>query len=410
MKHNIFHCICFVFVIACNSCAENPNRVNFIIPTNDRKILIPVQLNDSIIAQYMTFDTGFYDGAFILDSTFVASHRVLNNFNIPPDTLRTGSGWGFNRVLDLKYNTDQTVKIGNTALTYHAIEIANWKSAMYNDNTDGLFNIPQNDTTHIWELNFEHSYLEIHPATNFRMPENCFLISMERHADEKLGVSNSFSIKIPMQIQYADGDTLTINSWFGIDTGMAWDIVLSRPDALKFLNKKDDAIWTQYLGDYYYRHYWVNAVLFDQFRVDSLRIYRFDNLHFSMGNLIGTNFLKRFNVFFDMKHKQLGLQPIKNFQRVINPDYRRFHYSAPKNSKGKYIVTKLADYESNYYKGAGLQLGDEIVAVNDTLYKNITYKQKDEFYKEDTLILDIIREGKPLKIVVPVNKNEEQGD
>lgn len=115
-------------------------------------------------------------------------------------------------------------------------------------------------------------------------------------------------------------------------------------------------------------------------------------------------------MFIDRKNWQIGLQPIKNFQRIVNPLGRRFHYSAPKNSEGKYIVTKIADYKDNYYKTAGLQEGDEIIAINDKLFKDITHEENREFYKTDTLVLDIIRDGESLKIVVPVDKNEKQGD
>lgn len=65
-------------------------------------------------------------------------------------------------------------------------------------------------------------------------------------------------------------------------------------------------------------------------------------------------FLKRFNVFFDMKSQRLGLQPIKNYERVVNPRKKRFHMSSRMNSHGKIIITKIADYESNYIKKAGL--------------------------------------------------------
>jgi hypothetical protein len=196
------------------------------------------------------------------------------------------------------------------------------------------------------------------------------------------------------------------------DTGMAWDFMLIRPtkEDLEFLNKREDAVWTEYL-DGYNKYYTVSATLFDNFVMDSLRIYTIDKPYRVNGRcLIGQNFLKRFNVFFDMKNRQVGLQPIKNFQRVVNPNHRRFHYSTKPSPEGKFIVTMVADYKDNYYKTAGLQQGDEIVAINGKLYKDITYEEKSEFHKQDTLLFDIIRKGQTLKLVVPVDKNEEQGD
>lgn len=51
-----------------------------------------------------------------------------------------------------------------------------------------------------------------------------------------------------------------------------------------------------------------------------------------------------------MKSQRLGLQPINNYERVVNPRKKRFHMSSCMNSHGKIIITKIADYESNYIK------------------------------------------------------------
>jgi hypothetical protein len=399
---NSFFIYLFLFLASIFSrCAENANRVYFSINPNDRKIILPVHLNDSITAN-LAFDTGWYDTAIFLDSAFVAAHPSLVP-NTLPDTSQAGSSWANYSVPNLVYNTSQTAKIGTTKLIYNGLQIFNWKKALQTNDSEGVFNIPKNDTTHVWEWNFENNYLEIHPTENFKMPENCFLFSLEGNGPHY--------IQFPLQIKCSDGDTLTISRSYLVDMGMPWDIAIKySAKELKFFNQRDDAVWTRY-RDRYFRHYTVNATLFDNFTMDSLRIYTFDYPDGVPSKyLIGQNFLKRFNVFFDLKNHQIGLQPIKKFHRIVNPLARRFYYSAPPTPNGKYIVTILGNYKNNYYKTAGLQIGDEIIAINETHFKDITRKEHDEFYKEDTLILDIIREGKPLKIVVPVDKNEEQGD
>ena len=70
----------------------------------------------------------------------------------------------------------------------------------------------------------------------------------------------------------------------------------------------------------------------------------------------------------------------------------------------------VADYKDNYYKAAGLQKGDEIVRVNGKPYKDITRDERRDFYKKETLLFEIIRKEKPLKIIVKVDKDEKQGD
>jgi hypothetical protein len=400
-KGILYYLFFLIFTSIINGCTDNSNRVYFTINPANRTITVPLLLNDSITAN-MIFDTG---GSFILDSLLVAAHPSLSH-GIISAVYQTGTAWSDSSLYtsSLRYNNDTTtIKVGSTILTDKSKNIENWRKVMQNDDSDGLFNIPTEDTTHVWELNFEYNYLEINAVKDFKMPRNCILCPM---------MEENFNIQIPMQITCSDGDTITINGTFFIDTGMAWDMAFLHPDKKEseFFNKRDDAIWTQYL-DEYNRHYTVSATLFDDFSVDSLRIYTFSN-PFKVGAkyLIGQNFLKRFNVFFDMKNRQIGLQPIKNFRRIVNPNHRRFHFSTDKTPEGKFIVKTVADYRDNYYKTAGMQEGDEIIAVNDMPYKDISFKEKSEFYTKDTLIYDIIRNGSLLKIVVPVNKDEEQGD
>lgn len=121
-------------------------------------------------------------------------------------------------------------------------------------------------------------------------------------------------------------------------------------------------------------------------------------------------FLKRFNVFFDMKSQRLGLQPIKNYERVVNPRKKRFHMSSRMNSHGKIIITKIADYEGNYVKESGLLEGDEIIAINEIPIKMISLEEDAELSRQDTLIYDIVRQGKSYKIPVVIDKKEVQGD
>ena len=384
----------------------NPGRIPFTINPTDRKIVLPVQLNDSITAN-LAWDTGAALGTFKLDSTFCAIHSSITA-NILPDTiLPTGSAWAAFRVSTSIYNASPIVKIGNTNMNYSWMMVYDWKRYMGSPETDGLFNIPRNDTTHVWELNFEHNYLEIHSTQDFIMPKDCFVAPLVKDKNNPY----PFNIQLPIQIRCKDGDTLTLNRTFLIDTGMPQDIALMhRADELKFFNEQENAVWTMdAIG--YFRSYTVNATLFNCMEIDSLRIYTFDHAnHVRCNYLIGLNFLKRFNVFFDLKHQQIGLQPIKNFQRVIDPLYRRFHMSHPMNSEGKFIVTKVADYKENYAKIGGMKEGDEVIAINGVLCKEITNETDRDIQKQDTLVYDILRKGKPMKIVMPKDKNEVQGD
>ncbi len=406
MKTSFLKCF-YLFLIwanaGCNSNSGNINRVYFNINSEDRKIVIPVQLNDSLTVN-LSFDTGGGGGTFSLDSTFCSVHQSIVP-NTHPMCGQSGSAWSTDRIPVYGYDADHIVKIGNTGLTYNRTNIWNYKKHMNTTSSDGLFNIPQNDTTHVWELNFEHNYLEIHSASDFKMPKDCFVLPMTK------GVSNNPNVQLTFKIKCTDGDTLTLKRTFLIDTGAPWDISLTNNvEEVSFFNKKEDAVWLGFL-DSYIRYYTVGATVFNNYNIDSLRIYTFDYpSDVKVGYVIGLNFLKRFNLFFDLKNKQLGLQPLNSFHRVINPTYRRFHLSTYVTPQGKIVVKTVGNYKGNYYKTAGFQEGDEMVAVNGKPCRSVTYEDKTKFLKQDSLVYDIIRKEKPMKIIVHVDKDEKQGD
>ncbi len=404
-------CSVFLFFIICVSCGypqqyteiiNGGGKVYFCINPKDRQIVLPVQLNDSITAR-LGFDTG---GQFVLDSMFCATHSSIKHRLFSDAQLRNGSGWANFLVTCSIYSNAPIVRVGKVSLKYDVTQIMNWKWYM-NSSSEGMFNIPPNDTMHVWELNFEHNYMEIHLAQNYRMPDNSLIFPLVR----KKEYPNLLYVRLPIKMECASSDTLMINRMFMIDTGMAWDIVLMQEaNEFSFFNKQEDVVWTKYLNRYH-RYCPVDAILADTLRMDSLRVYTFDFINRAPSNyLIGQNFLKRFNVFFDMKSQRLGLQPINNYKRVVNPRKKRFHMSSRMNSHGKIIITKIADYKGNYVKESGLLEGDEIIAINEIPIKMISMEEDAELSRQDTLVYDIVRQGKSYKIPVVIDRNEVQGD
>jgi hypothetical protein len=356
-------CILAGIIVACN---KNSNRVT--INPENRQLIVPVQLNDSVTSN-MVFDTGY--GVFTLDSSFCVSHNIdLDN---PDAKTLTGSAWTDKSSPGFVYHKHQDIKIGNVELTYPELRVYSWNKYINSNDSDGILGVPPQDTTHVWELNFEHNYLEIHKASSFRMPKTSFVLPIELEEGYQ---GYSFYVKLPMFIKCANGDTLAMNHTYYIDTGMFNGVAVIFPsNEWEFFNKKEDAVWTQDSGrSRYSRHYTVSATLFDSLVLDSLRIYTVDDSQIKFCKyLLGLNFLKRFNVFFDLKNRRIGLQPINNFQRIVNPLCRRFHYSTIKTQDGKTIVSKVADYTSNYFRTAGLKEGDEIIAINGISYSNYSY-------------------------------------
>lgn len=395
-----------IFISACIlvSCIETPkeqndNRVYFEINPENRQIILPVQLNDSISAN-LWFDTG---GQFVLDAAFFTAHPSLVPNSEPVIDPKFGSAWSFYRDSAWVYYDDiPKMKLGKFELEeFSRMTAFSWKQHYNTEDSDGMFNIPANDTTNVWEFNFDLNYVEIH-TENFEMPENSFVTPL----------LPNYYVQLPLKVRFADGDTINLNHHFFVDLGMPYDIVLMhRAEELEFFNRKEDAVWTETSSPGgYHRHYTVDAVLFDDFPLDSVRIYTFDHPNdISANYLVGLNFLKRFNLFFDMNNREVGLQPIENYQRVVNPNHRRFHFSTYLTPDGRWKVRKVADYPGNYYREAGIKEEDVLITVNDIPMKDIMNKGNPEIIY-DTLIFDILRGGEPLKIVVPIDKNEVQGD
>lgn len=334
-------------IYACQQKVEiNENKSYFNIDPKDRQIVLSVSLNDSIKAR-LGFDTGGY---LILDSSFCATHPDVMHNLIPDTILQSGSGWTKSTVSSFIYNNAPTVKIGDKKMMYDGVKIYNWKKYMNTTNSEGIINIPYNDSTYVWELNFEHGYMEIHTAYDFKIPQNSFIFPLVK----KKEYPSLLYVKLPIKVKSSDNTTMTMKRLFMIDTGMAWDMVLmSKAEEFAFFNKQENTVWTKYLRSYH-RYCTVDATLSDSFDIDSLRIYTFDNINIGPSHyLIGQNFLKRFNVFFDMKHRQLGLQPVSNFRRIINPLHRRFHLSVEMNSQKNGLLPKWLIVKETIIKTQG---------------------------------------------------------
>ncbi len=365
--NGLIKCIVFLFLQATvlGSCTKiskgnkRDARTYFTIDSLDRKIVLPVLFNDSIVSN-LAFDSGASLGAFIVDSTFCSAHSSILS-NLSPDTIAPyGCAWSVLRMPASMYTIVPTIKVGNSNLIYDKMLVYNWRDYMGGTQSDGLFNIPQNDTVNIWEFNFEHNYMVIHSFQDFIMPKNCILIPFVRGNDK----SSLFYVNLPLNIRCADGDTLMLTHTYLVDTGMPQDIALmAQASELSFFSKKKNAVWTQAPSGYY-SHHNVNVTLFSGIQLDSLRISR----------------------------------------------KKRFHMSSRMNSHGKIIITKIADYEGNYVKESGLLEGDEIIAINEIPIKMISLEEDAELSRQDTLIYDIVRQGKSYKIPVVIDKKEVQGD
>jgi hypothetical protein len=394
-----------ILFLAC-SCAGNqpaqltveeqyPNRLYFSINSSTNKIIVPVHLNDSIVANLM-FDTGVAAGL-ILDSTFFFTYCPLPH--VQPVKFQADFSLVGTILSGLTYHINTLAKIGQTIERYDSLSVLNLQKVLNNIPVNGIFSIPTTDTSHVWELNFENNYLEIHPAEDFQLPAACILSPIVEAYHEK------YCMQIPLQLIYGN-DTLQTDGVYIIDTGNFYnDVILTPPaEAIDFLNGYDNDIWFAFGKNGIQRNI-VQAIAWNDFAIDTLHLYTFYQRE-GFRN-IGINFLKRFNVFFDLRKRQIGLQPIKYARLAQFSEV--FHYSIDSRptQAGNYRINSMGDYKTNYYRTAGLQVGDEIVSVNGIPYKNYKKTMHGEITYSDLpaqsnfLIYEIIRSGKRIMIAVP---------
>jgi hypothetical protein len=405
-----------ILLFAASACANNqtptdtigklhPNRLSFSFDSVTYQILIPIQI-DSIIANLM-FDTG-EDVDLLLDSTFVFTHGFFSRFQ-PNATRRNYPLMRKFNIPASLYDTTLSLKVGETVVEcgpviVQPLDLKTISGVAIN----GIFNIPKEDTTHVWELNFEKNYLEIHPTDCFIMPEGCMIFPVLKFGSE----SNKLYIQIPLQLVY-DKDTLKSNYTYLMDTGMSYDMILGSPaEEITYFKNHGDWIWYSGNGNDIFWKNTLKAIAWDDTIIDTLEVYSSTEDHLSQIRDIGINLLKRFNVFFNMKTLQVGLQPIK-YQRLKNTlgGVLYFYVDTLPTPQGNYKITFIPHFKDNYYEAAGLRLGDEIVSYNGYLYRDIVQRKvrpDNVIARSDTLIFEILRNGQPIQIIVPIPEDKRK--
>ena len=176
----------------------DPNKAYFEIDSLTKIMTLPVIINDTIPAK-MGFDTGATLNSFDLDSAFCAKHP-LHLWQQEPIAVfpRNGVAWTQKRSQGntLGYKGDFTVRIGQTDVNYKGLTVWNREAYFGKSTKHGLFNMPKSDTTHVWELNFEHNYIELHPSTTFLPPEGCLVTSLHFANNNKLNTTIDSTQKI----------------------------------------------------------------------------------------------------------------------------------------------------------------------------------------------------------------------
>lgn len=406
-----------LLAVSQSSCV-NDNRINekyvtFEFGEEAPKLLIPVTLQDSIPAKFV-FDTGI-GGTPFLDSALVSQYPSLVPEDIPSQESVSCSAWNPTYTTkSTSYYAPLKLKLGESSMDFGNWGVGSYRKLFNENEVDGMTGIPSADSTKVWGLNFEDNYITIQEADSFEMPKEYMQFPMKVVTYPAEGMT--FHVNLPLKVQTSDGDTVAIHRDFFVDTG-AWNdiILMSEASELAFFDSKKDAVWiaTPY-NALYTRNHEVKVSL-GEYEDDSFRVTTYDHKHKTTvpnSYLIGLNFLKHFNVYFDFQRKVMGLKPIPNFKRIIDKHARRYRVGFNieiMTKQQRFIVETIADNKENNYYTAGLRVGDEIISANGILWKDITPEQRETLYQGDSIRFNIIRNGRNMEIPVPVNKNEPIG-
>ena len=281
----------------------NEKHIPFEFSDEAPKLLIPVTLQDSIPAK-LVFDTGC--GIPTLDSTLVYQYPSLTPKDMPSREYEFGVAW------NPTYTTKRTLysdpeletlklKLGENPMHFGYWGVCNYRKLFNENEADGVTGIPSADSTKVWGLNFENNYITIQEADSFKMPKGYMQFPMKVVTHP--AVAMTIYVNLPLKVQTSDGDTVTIHRDFFVDTG-AWNdiILMSEASELAFFDNKKDAVWiaTPYNG-LYTRNHEVKVSL-GEYEDDSFRVTTYDHKsNVSNRYLIGLNFLKHFNVYFDFQ-------------------------------------------------------------------------------------------------------------
>ncbi len=410
LKELLYASLLSLLILSCGCEADHGKgsreRIGFAFHKEAPKIIIPVVFQDSIKAN-LIFDTGCRNSN--LDSSFVSKHpslvsgKELLGFGI------RGSAWNPSSWFPAKVYKGLEMNLGENTLKYDDCAVSDYRTVIGLKDVDGIAGIPPADSNKVWHLDFEHNFIAIHRADSFEMPDGCMTFPLKTN----IAYGMLMSANLPLEIKMPGGDTLTLHRDFLIDSG-AWSeltLTCEAPETARINRNKDDAVWLPTPDSKYTRNYAASASLLG-IELDSFRIQTYD---FKTGvtypYVLGSNFLKRFNVYLDLQRKVMGLAPLRDFTRVIDKRARRFHfnYDDKAMAEGRWVIKNIADNKENYFYTAGLRKGDELVSMNGIPMKEINMVPREKIFQSEYIVCKLIRDGKTMEITVPVNKNEPVG-
>lgn len=320
-------------------------------------ISLPVMIGNTKVKTQMLFDIGWGGSDITFDKTFIEVHpTILKGKKV--DFTYTQQG-DHKKYLQEYYS--DSCKVSNDFHQWSYPRVIVIEGEKERHGFDAYGGLPGNDHENVWELNFEHNYLRVCPSDSFQIPSGSIVASLKYIQDSKRADFQKYITRLPITITLPNGTSIKYDDEWIIDTGAPYDIYLP-PTVTKTANElekyKEEASWM------YNRHFWITKVQYGKSNyLDSVRVYVLNDKELPVKGMIGLNFLKHFNVFFDLKKNKLYLQPQPNFERIIQGRKEWFGERTIKRN-GKTYISELPNIKANPLRNAGMQIGDQLISFD----------------------------------------------
>jgi len=397
MMRKLFLC-CFAIAFLC-SCAQEVQKEK--IPftfTPERKLMsIPVTIQG--VAGNFLFDTGAH--IIELDTTFAERIAPYDSILDQFSTYNKGAFDGFSKFSINVYKGLLKVGIGNHCFEQKYFCVGDYCKGLILPEFDGLFGLEGFiDSPYVWELNFEKNYINITAADSFHLDGDFLTLPL------KWDKGKTFTT-LPITIRIKQGVEVKSEKDFLIDTGSITDVLFihDTEESQKLDTQKDSAYWLPE------RHFWdAEMTVCNRVKLDAARVYVYDMSYTgAFKGILGLNFLKRFNVCFDLKNNQLYLKPIKTFERITQGKKPWGKFSSSQKN-GKDIIDRICDYKENPAIKAGFQVGDEIISINGKLNSEYSEEDWEKLSGEEIWNYVVKRDGKLLNLTLHRNLDKQIED
>jgi len=395
MKRTTFFITILLYLSSCSNIKKEENSsklINFYI--NKGRVIQQVIINDSI-KTYFIFDTGFGEKPF-MDSVAFWTIFKPDSFN----NIKANTRFNFGHVINLKeVKSNICFKLNDKKIKYTKYDIGKWPEiGNSKDSITGVYPISKTDSN-TWFLNFEKNYIIINPTTIDTTDYEKFHIKWHSTFN-----TNKLMVSLPIQFKNEIGSLGSLNNYI-IDTGNPFDIIISSGfKELEFLNKSNQKRTFQLRQNLWCNYSLPQIIINKSIKIDTIVVKHQLNQHYVSSDIIGLNFLKRFNLIFDLKNMFLYLKPIKH-EAILTPgDIPAFTFPIYQGemTKDGYIKI-LQTFKDGLFDKAGIIKGDIIKDINGVSalkIKQTPYFIKKELEKKTPLNIKIIRDFKELTIII----------